>query len=56
MILHDYLNCQIQGTEIAASLIYSNFLYSASSKSFFFQGTEIAASLGIIAFIVSKIN
>jgi len=47
--------CQIQGTEIAASPIYSNFLYSASSKSFFLQGIEIAASPEIITFIISKI-
>jgi len=49
------LNCQIQGIEIAALPMYSNFLYSASSKSFFLPGTEIAASPEIITFIVSKI-
>jgi len=50
------LNCQIQVTEIAALPIYSNFLYSVSSKSFFLQGTEIAALPEIITFIVSKNN
>jgi len=36
-------------------LYIQNFLYSASSKSFFLQGTEIAALPEIITFIVSKI-